>query len=301
MKVVDAKEAQTPASDDVCNCGPCRRFWRDVLKNSYLAQAKEEGSLAPRTLSKVRHRQITLAVGDRVLVHGKQGSVKFVDFVDDYVVAPVLRVGVRLDESVPEGHNGVYLGKRYFHCTEGHGIFAQVTEVVPLPSANRRPSVRGNSMFPSWNDVCQKRRKQEAELQVKEERRKKAAARRMFLSRQAKLPSISPPRETRANQMRREMICLAKMPEACLTFREDPSDVAVKDQHKKNGGKKKDPLMATISLSADPSQPTMERGLRKQWREKYHDPEKVSRMMETMLKLHSAYQEGSRFKRLYSD
>ncbi|XP_076469777.1 uncharacterized protein LOC143300129 [Babylonia areolata] len=277
---------------DLCHCGPCRRFWQDVLRNSYLNQAKEEGTLAMGKKGKVQHHHVRLSIGDRVTVHGKTGFVKFVDFVDDSIMAPVLRVGVRLDEMIPEGNDGVYLGKRYFHCTPGHGVFVRVTEVVAVPAPNKRPPIWGNTMFPSWPLVCQKRREQEAAQEEEKKKQRKAAIRSMQKS-QTTLPSIYS-RENRANQLRRERICLDKVPKSLTWSQEDPLDMAVKDQQSK---KKKKPQ----EVICGPKPPILNLPtLKEVWLKKYPDPDKVDRMEETLQKLVSAYKEGCKFKQLYT-
>jgi len=52
----------------------------------------------------------------------------------------------------------VYNGKRYFHVPRGHGAMVKYTEVMPLRRPDKRPPMKGNYMFPSWDEV-QRRRK----------------------------------------------------------------------------------------------------------------------------------------------
>ena len=60
------------------------------------------------------------------------------------------------------GHDGMFNGKRYFCCTNGHGIFVRYKDVAPLRPANKRPPVKGNPMFPSWPEICKRRKQREA-------------------------------------------------------------------------------------------------------------------------------------------
>ena len=58
-------------------------------------------------------------------------------------------------------HNGVYGGKRYFHCPRGHGAFVSYCDVVRINPADIRPPVSGNPMYPNYKDML-KRRKERA-------------------------------------------------------------------------------------------------------------------------------------------
>ena len=60
------------------------------------------------------------------------------------------------------GHDGMFNGKRYFYCTNGHGILVRYKDVAPLRPANKRPPVKGNPMFPSWPEICKRRKQREA-------------------------------------------------------------------------------------------------------------------------------------------
>ena len=60
-------------------------------------------------------------------------------------------------------HNGVYKGKRYFHCPRGHGAFVHYHQVVRINPPEKRPPVRGNTMYPAYHDLRQKR-KQRCEM-----------------------------------------------------------------------------------------------------------------------------------------
>lgn len=59
--------------------------------------------------------------------------------------------------------------------------------------------------------------------------------------------------------------------------------------------KKRELLVASLS-TPETSQASWEKGLMQQWRRKYDDPDKASRMGETLLKLCSAYKEGFKYK-----
>ena len=65
--------------------------------------------------------------------------------------------------------------------------------------------------------------------------------------------------------------------------------------------KKKELLVASLSARRESSPVSWEKGLMQQWRRKYDDPEKASRMGETLLKLCSAYKEGVKYKEVGPD
>lgn len=82
-----------------------------------------------------------------------------------YVQSPNFNKLVLYFISVNSVHNGLYKGKRYFHCTPGHGAMVKYTEVKPLKTPSKTPPVKNNYMFPSWDEV-KKRRKQRNEKLV---------------------------------------------------------------------------------------------------------------------------------------
>ena len=67
--------------------------------------------------------------------------------------------------SVNSVHNGLYKGKRYFHCAPGHGAMVKYNEVKPIKTPSKTPPVKNNYMFPSWEEV-KTRRKQRNEKWV---------------------------------------------------------------------------------------------------------------------------------------
>lgn len=60
------------------------------------------------------------------------------------------------------GHDGTVNGKRYFYCTNGHGILVKYKDITPLKPISRQPPLKGNPMFPSWPEICQRRKQREA-------------------------------------------------------------------------------------------------------------------------------------------
>lgn len=58
--------------------------------------------------------------------------------------------------------DGMYNGKRYFHCPTGHGVLVKCTDIQPIAPIDAHPAVRGNKMYPSFKEIA-KRRKQLAE------------------------------------------------------------------------------------------------------------------------------------------
>ena len=59
--------------------------------------------------------------------------------------------------SVGSTHNGVFQGKRYFHCPRGHGIMAKYAEVIRINPPEKCPPITGNPMFPSYDRVRRQR------------------------------------------------------------------------------------------------------------------------------------------------
>jgi dynactin complex subunit len=60
---------------------------------------------------------------------------------------------------VDSTHNGVFNGKRYFHCPRGHGAMVKYSDVKQCTVLEKRPPLTGNYMFPSFKEIQQQRRK----------------------------------------------------------------------------------------------------------------------------------------------
>ncbi|XP_025116168.1 uncharacterized protein LOC112577327 [Pomacea canaliculata] len=298
----------------LCNCGPCKRFWRSTLFNNSDTLLNEQRG---ETLSASDNPK-SVAVGDRVRsaesqpVNAKngiqhimgQGSphytsihddflcvVKFVGFVDENAVPPTLRIGIKLDESVLLGHDGVYNGKRYFNCTNGHGIFVKYTEITQLQPPNKRPPVQGNTMFPSWPEICKMRKQREKIPGVcfmlsglKKCVKKLRRLLHLVFPLKCLPPPLIHPRETKTQKLRRTI--------KPYPFIHDTFDNIIKDQELLQ---QKEKLTAYMRVS-EGSQIKWEDKQIRQWRQKYADPEKVKRMGETLKKLSSAYQEGLKLR-----
>ncbi|CAI8032905.1 CAP-Gly domain-containing linker protein 3 [Geodia barretti] len=100
-----------------------------------------------------------VTIGDRVAVKQRSGGrdgeearvrmgvVKYVgDLNSPYTSEPVF-IGVKLDDPVGE-HDGMFCGKRFFSCPEGHGLIVPATEVQLLATNDGRQKRVGppNSM-----------------------------------------------------------------------------------------------------------------------------------------------------------
>jgi dynactin 1 len=79
-------------------------------------------------------------VGARVVVHLNDfpnstliGTVRYKGGV---VLQKGAWIGVELDESV-NGHSGLYWGRRYFECRDGHGVFVKSAALDFLPSPRK--------------------------------------------------------------------------------------------------------------------------------------------------------------------
>lgn len=290
---------QLPIDPYLCTCGPCKRFWNDTFRSSseYLLRHAEERAHNSATLGTMVPQLIS--VGDRVSTGGNTGKVKFVGYIDDTVVAPVLRVGIRLDEPVLLGHDGTYNGKRYFHCTPGHGIMVRVKDVTLLKPADKRPPVRGNPMFPSYPEVCRRRKQRDAILERMHEvdKNRRASLHNSDDKKATARPPAISPRENLAQKLRREASSMPLTHTSYMISKDDPHDLAYKDHQKM---KRKQMLVARLP-STNNAQVQWEQRLMLQWHQKYGDPEKASRMGETLLKLCSAYREGQKLGRDAAD
>ncbi|XP_061197159.1 uncharacterized protein LOC133205375 isoform X1 [Saccostrea echinata] len=275
MSIQDHKSDVDPF---MCTCGPCKKFWKDNFNDA--SDLLRESSLSrAQNTAPVSSKSSIVKVGDRVEVYGKYpavdlykiyaesevckknpGTVKFVGVIDDNAIAPNLYVGVKLDENVNSVHNGLYKGKRYFHCTPGHGAMVKYTEVKPLKPPSKTPPIKNNYMFPSWDEV-KKRRK---------ERNEKLAE---IYAKAGVSPTPSMLSETSLHNSKTEPIININ----------DPNDIAIKDQERKRRAE-----LRKQKVQEEDHEKNELRRLRQQ----FGGGQDADRMAHTLLKLQRAYQEG---------
>ncbi|XP_046552814.1 uncharacterized protein LOC124262371 [Haliotis rubra] len=269
MKSQDTEMEQDPY---LCTCGPCKKFWHDSFHNvssslNFSPQCRATGS------SFASHG--LLRYGDRVLVKEQHpGSVRYVGYVDDRLIAPRLYVGVKLDDNVNSVHNGMYMGKRYFTCPLGHGAMVKLSDVRPLAQASPRPPVKGNTMFPSFKEVCKRRKEREdklAKLYAEAEQPK------CFSGRAAPKPPSIKPRLTKTCDLR-----MSSAPPVYSTG--DPHDIAIKDEKRK---KEKQDLCLQQAALLSPEELQM-----RQWQQLFGGKKDGHKMASTLQKLHQAYEKG---------
>ena len=102
-----------------------------------------------------------MRVGDRILVNGGRigdfgrqytGQVKYVGRVDKEVTDFGLHVGLKLDDKIGGDCDGVYKGKRYFRCTEGHGCMLPLKDVVSVLASRLSASTLSGSTIAGSGD-----------------------------------------------------------------------------------------------------------------------------------------------------
>ncbi|KAK2151464.1 hypothetical protein LSH36_362g02059 [Paralvinella palmiformis] len=135
-----ARDDEQDVDPFLCRCSKCKRFWLDHfsendlkrLKDPPLLRALKSNCMYAAVQQKEDHAAV-LKIGDRVTVNSSQ-----------------LQVG-----SV---HNGIVNCKRYFHCPRGHGLMVKYGEVVRINPPVKKPPVKGNYMFPSFEEIKKRRR-----------------------------------------------------------------------------------------------------------------------------------------------
>ncbi|XP_071091836.1 dynactin subunit 1-like [Haliotis cracherodii] len=274
MKSQDTEMEQDPF---LCKCGPCKKFWQDSFHGvssslTFAPQCRVAGS------SFACHG--LLRYGDRVIVKGKHtGAVRYVGYVDDRLIAPRLYVGVKLDDNVNSIHNGMYKGKRYFTCPLGHGAMVKLSDIRPLPLASPRPLVKGNTMFPSFKEVCQRRKEREERLA---NLYSEAQPSKSYSGRAAPKPPSITPRLTKTSNLR-----MSSAPPIFSTG--DPHDVALKDEKRKLERQQLNLLEATL---VSPEEQQMRR-----WQQLFGGKKDGHKMASTLQKLHQAYEKGLHISR----
>lgn len=255
----------------LCTCGPCKKFWRDTFSDSGEILREPPACRAHHTAILSAESKV-VKVGDRVLVQSRfPGTVKWVGVLDEDTIAPELYVGVRLDDNINSTHNGIYNGKRYFHVPRGHGAMVKYTEVMPLKMPEKRPPMRGNYMFPSWDEVQRRRKERNQKLQT-------IYASAGMQGPQFVEPYMSPPR-TATSSTRASPVKLYKEP---IIHIGDPNDIALRDLQKKSTIDSKRQVM-----KEDRDQKEMEK-----FRQHFGGGPEADRLALTLKKLKLAYQEG---------
>ncbi|XP_071958789.1 uncharacterized protein [Antedon mediterranea] len=134
-----------------CHCSICRKFYRTLISRgqSSIYIHPPLGLPKERTCKPLAHNWIK--VGDRVVVKEKSsGVVKYVGPLNNDTLLPEIHVGVHLDEAIGT-HAGIIGGKRYFDAPKGRGIMVKYHEVRKVKPPEKRPPLKGNAMFPSYN------------------------------------------------------------------------------------------------------------------------------------------------------
>ncbi|XP_013389082.1 uncharacterized protein LOC106157849 isoform X2 [Lingula anatina] len=252
----------------LCTCGPCKRFWKDNFdKNGaiLLEQPVPCRATDTSTLYKQYHENNLFNIGDRVIVWGKyRGVVKFIGLLDVNAIAPETYVGVHLDDHIGSVHNGVYDGKRYFHCPRGHGAFVPYGDCRPIQGPEPRPPVTGNDMFPSYEEV-KKSRKLKKERELEAERIKAEESSRY---------GVTDPKLLARRRAAKRIIF-------------DPNDITVRDAKRREAAETRRRQI----LAAQPRLTANEKKLLK-WKEEFGGDTRAEYMVKTLEKLMNAHEDG---------
>ena len=146
-----------------CRCKRCEKFWKDsftevsLISKPAIVRAADTSTMFAAVRNRENHPAV-LKIGDRVIIKDTQkGTIRWVGIMNDTVAAPETYVGVKLDDCEGE-HNGVYKGKRYFYCPNGHGTMARYCDIIRLNPPEVKPPLTGNEMYPSYEDVKARRK-----------------------------------------------------------------------------------------------------------------------------------------------
>ena len=199
-----------------------------------------------------------LRIGDRVIVKCRfPGVVRWVGILKHEQVAPSSYVGVALDDNIGSPHNGVYNGKRYFHCPRGHGVMVRYNDVMRVLAAEKRPPLRGNYMFPSFPEVH--------------------ARRQELMERDPTLFFTRP--QTALSKGKRYII--------------DPDDMEAKQSTRRWDTLRRRRVQTMTKEEREASQ----RESVQKWKERFGGDKRADRMSRTLAKLYKAYDDGVEYKR----
>ncbi|XP_064598852.1 tubulin-specific chaperone E-like isoform X1 [Liolophura sinensis] len=258
-------ENETRRDPFLCTCGPCKRFWKSTF-------GPEAGRLKRSPICKTKllnHPEKTpyLPLGGRVTVNDKHtGTVRYVGYLERH--RPKLYVGVKLDDNVNSTHNGILNGKRYFYCPKGHGAMVEYDKVRPMSAPNKKPAIRGNYMFPSYEVIRRRRQERSEQLSALETSSNNSSPR----STPKVLPALE--RSRSASTVRPT---------------NDPKDMAYQDRLRElEREKRKQEERQREQRRPRKREPTPIQ----KWTKEFGGDERAARMAETLERLRLAYEEG---------
>ncbi|KAH9515661.1 hypothetical protein Btru_011678 [Bulinus truncatus] len=244
-----------------CTCEPCKRFWNRSFVEKKNGSIK---SISDDELSQVQK-------GDRVVVYGASyhnkggkilpGVVQYIGLYDKYAKAPRLKVGVSLYDNAYTTHNGIYRGKRYFYCPQGHGAMVNITDLQQVKPISRTPPLTGNFMFPSYEEMVKRRKLRQKKIQEEEEKLKKDQKLKQMEER--KRYSRSAPQQLGCHNKK------------CHSEDDENNHISNEDQNETD--------LASQKLQV------------KQMKKIFGEGDKAERMALTLLKLYQAYEQGKQF------
>ncbi|KAL5021909.1 hypothetical protein ScPMuIL_001064 [Solemya velum] len=267
----------------LCNCPSCRRFWQVAFQDK--AHLLEKPGCRRSTLTAtISPNNQVYKVGSRVLAYGKYpGTVKFVGAKNEDIIAPSLYVGVKLDDNLNVPDNGMLDGKWYFNSPRGHGIMVKCTDVMPMRSAEKRPPLTGNYMFPSYNEIKLRRRERNKHLS---DRYAAAGVTSPAFSE----PGYCPRLETRSASSLRSVRSWTPRPivQHHIT---DPNDIVYKDlkrQQEQEMRKEEKKILEIIPPQVNEAE---------RLRQHFSGKDNVDQLTNTLRKLQNAYEAGLALKK----
>ncbi|XP_078492970.1 uncharacterized protein LOC104266347 isoform X2 [Ciona intestinalis] len=132
-----------------CKCQMCTAFFRSsgVLGFACSPYVTDSSGKNPvlrdlRKLVCLQNSKLQLQQNDQVMVRGsKTGIVRYIGHLDGVGTPSVVYIGLELNSAAGK-HDGYLYGKRYFFCTQDHGIFLPIQDVLCVIS---KKSASGSS------------------------------------------------------------------------------------------------------------------------------------------------------------
>ena len=115
----------------------------------------QSSTVSALDLSKVVSKAVEHGIKTQPTIALFPGLIRYIGLVDTSKPSTTVYAGIKLDDRL--GYtNGTFLGKRYFHAPEGHGVFIALCEISTVLNLKTYEYVPLGRMFRKWRKTQRK-------------------------------------------------------------------------------------------------------------------------------------------------